>query len=389
MIRQILITAAARIRILLHPLVAAHPFSIIANFMIMQLITRISPSTILSFLTVFVRNISEMIMSIGVVSTIRIVLGIRHALNIRAVPTVLKDILRGRANPIAIETITRILEPEWLKLLRNHLSFRKILNVILSVLTIFLFLKPVILLFYRTIFVSLFTVLGIVYTPLFSSFKTLRKLAIYILSFLPDSFFPYLPDKIRYFYRKYCSWSSWIPSLSIFKTKSKLAKVKEMGVGFNSTFFEEKSFRDKNKNYIYTILGITFLLFIWDYKYPDTPYVHQIVDSLRSGFNYVSTTIVWIRTITLYPFTSILDSLSPAAHIRNLFTILKNKFNRNVNRANVDIPTQDNPWTDTNKDSDKGSDSGSDIGSDITITENRTGTGASSTQIPNDIDNPW
>nr|YP_010977161.1 hypothetical protein UYH45_mgp04 [Daedalea dickinsii]WNZ34366.1 hypothetical protein [Daedalea dickinsii] len=126
MIRQILIN---RRRILM----SSNPLSIIANFMMMQLIYRITPISLIGIISLFVKTISELFFSNGFLNTIKILLGIRQALNIRGSFRVLKDILSGRSNPIAIENLIGILEPEWPKILKEGISFNKILNMLLRI----------------------------------------------------------------------------------------------------------------------------------------------------------------------------------------------------------------------------------------------------------------
>ena len=118
MIRQILIN---RSRILQSR--GRHPLSLIANFMIMRLITRISPRTILGIATTLATIVSDLIYNIGPLRTIRILLGIRQALNMGASIRVLRDILSGRANEVTVKEIVKILDPKWLDLLVFIYSF--------------------------------------------------------------------------------------------------------------------------------------------------------------------------------------------------------------------------------------------------------------------------
>ena len=173
MIRQILIN---RRRIFM----SANPLSIIANFMMMQLIFKLTPVSLIGIVPLFVNTISQLIFRTGFIQTIRILLGIRQALNIKASLKVFKDILNGKANPFAIETVINLLEPEWPNIIKENFSFKKILNMLLMFSSIFLILKPVIYTISRALFVSSMTIIGVVYVPFFQSFKALKKISFFI-----------------------------------------------------------------------------------------------------------------------------------------------------------------------------------------------------------------
>ena len=134
MIRQILINRSR----ILH----RHPLSLIANFMMMRLITRISPRTILGIAATLATLVSNLIYDIGPLRTIRILLGIRQALNMEATIRVLRDILSGRANEVTVKEIVKILDPEWLKLIKKNVTFIKLINVMIFITSSFLFIKP-------------------------------------------------------------------------------------------------------------------------------------------------------------------------------------------------------------------------------------------------------
>ena len=163
MIRQILINRSR----ILH----RHPLSLIAHFMMMRLITRISPRTILGIAATLATLVSNLIYDIGPLRTIRILLGIRQALNMEATIRVLRDILSGRANEVTVKEIVKILDPEWLKLVKKNITFIKLINVMIFITSSFLFIKPAYTLIIRSFFVTFFAIFGIVYTPILSSYK--------------------------------------------------------------------------------------------------------------------------------------------------------------------------------------------------------------------------
>ena len=257
MIRQILIN---RRRIFM----SSNPLSIIANFMMMQLIFKLTPVSLIGIVPLFVNTISQLIFRTGFIQTIRILLGIRQALNIKASLKVFKDILNGKANPFAIETVINLLEPEWPNIIKESFSFNKILNLLISFSAIFFIFKPVITIITRTLFISISTVLGVVYIPIFNSFDSLRKITYFILSFIPDSIIYFFPNKIKNFYQKFNS-ISW-------------EEIKNMNVGFNFEKFnthQDPSYWEIYKKYVYGAVALTTILILVDYKYPDIPYLHN------------------------------------------------------------------------------------------------------------------
>lgn len=128
--------------------------------MIMRLITRISPRTILGIATSLAVIVSDLIGNIGPLRTIRILLGIRQALNMEASIRVLRDILSGRANEVTVKEIVKILDPEWIKLVKKNITFIKLINVMIFVTSTFLIIKPFFTLIIRAIFITFFAIFG-------------------------------------------------------------------------------------------------------------------------------------------------------------------------------------------------------------------------------------
>lgn len=305
--------------------------------MIMRLITRISPRTIIGIATAFATIVSELITNIGPIRTIRILLGIRQALNFRASTRVLRDILTGRADTITIENIVRILDPEWVKLVKNNVSFSKIINAMLFVTSIILFIKPFITITIRTFFICFFAIFGIIYTPLHSTYKFFRELAIWLLSFIPQSLLNFFPRKVKVFYDKYnSSWFSWIPSIWKRENKSKIDDIKQAAFGFGeSVFHEEKSWWDKYKYYVYGALSIISLFFILDLFKPDAPVISDVTNFFRKSFNFVSSSILSVKSLVFYPITAISDYFSKTHFSDNLYNKIKNWFVKNESSVNI------------------------------------------------------
>lgn len=326
MIRQILINRS----LILH----RHPLSIIANFMMMRLITRISPRTILAIATAFATIVSELITNIGPIRTIRILLGIRQALNFRASTRVLRDILTGRADTITIENIVRILDPEWVKLVKNNVSFTKLINVMIFITSTFLIIKPFFTIILRTFFICFFAIFGIIYTPLHSTYKFFRELAIFLLSFIPQSLLNFFPRKVKVFYDKYnSSWFSWIPSIWKRENKSKIDDIKQAAFGFGDSLFqEEKSWWDKYKYYVYGTISIISLFFLIDLFKPDAPVFSDVTNFFRKSFNFVSSSIISAKSLVFYPAQAIYDYFSSG---ESVFDKFKNWFSKNNNSVNI------------------------------------------------------
>ena len=58
----------------------------------------------------------------------------------------------------------------------------------------FLIIKPIYSLIIRTFFITFFAIFGIIYTPILSSYKFFRNIALFLISFIPQSILNFLPD---------------------------------------------------------------------------------------------------------------------------------------------------------------------------------------------------
>ena len=255
-----------------------HPLSTIANFMIFNLIRKTTPATMVAFVASFVTVISEFICNIGIFRTIRILLGIRQALNIKATGSVLRDILTGT---LAVETIVRVLEPEWTKLVKNNISFNKILNVTIFITSTFFFIKPIFKFVYKTFFLSFCTLFTIAYTPLIETYKVIKDLCSFSLSFLPQSIIQFLPNKIKNLY---------IPNLEL-----KIEPIKNIEEKDNYESLRETYKKDVVNRYTLSYTNIAILsataiggiIIGVDHYYPDIKYIHAWTKFIGiSGYKY-------------------------------------------------------------------------------------------------------
>ena len=95
------------------PFLWPSPLHYISQTIILFAVRRIVPSTIIAAVTGLVTGIFDLYKTFGFFRTFKIIFRIREALKIRALPGVLKDILFRGTNPIAAETIYKVLDKDW------------------------------------------------------------------------------------------------------------------------------------------------------------------------------------------------------------------------------------------------------------------------------------
>lgn len=151
-----------------------NPLAKISEVLLLFIIRRIGPAAIISSMSTVVTTLYSLVSSVGFFRTFQILLRVHQAINIRAVPSILKDIIFKGTNPIAAETIYRVLDPDWSKLIRNYIPVKKIIRITIVTFCTVLFLRPLVLWLIRFVFTCIITALGIIYTPTLKAIKHLR-----------------------------------------------------------------------------------------------------------------------------------------------------------------------------------------------------------------------
>lgn len=167
-----------------------NPLSYAAKVAVLFFVKRISPAAIVSVVTSVVTAVFSLLTTVGFSRTLQIILRLRRAVNLKAVPSVLKDILFKGTNPIAAETIFRIVSPDLARLIRNLVPMNKILNVLVFVFCSILFFKPLVSWLIRFSLTVLGGAVGILYIPTLKGIKWLKDYSLLILSFAPFTMLP-------------------------------------------------------------------------------------------------------------------------------------------------------------------------------------------------------
>lgn len=278
-----------------------NPLHTLSRYFVLNMIQRIAPQTILQSVTLLVSTIYTILPSFGFFRSFQLLLRIREALNMRAVPKVLKDILFRGTNPIAAETIFNVLEPNWKSFLNNIPSFRRIINILFFVFCGVIILQPFTLWLIRISIMAILSAIGILYTPALKALKFFRKYSMYVLAFLP---FDIVPKGVR---------SALSPINDIINEPIADSKTKKVGIG---------------------ILVALSMILLWDHFKPDTPGISIIADYTKSSINYIFYCSQVITVSALSPFLALyegfLDPLLPARfRMVNMVDSIANFFNRN------------------------------------------------------------
>lgn len=167
-----------------------NPLSYAARVAVLFFVKRISPAAIVSVVTSVVTAVFSLLTTVGFSRTLQIILRLRRAVNLKAVPSVLKDILFKGTNPIAADTIFRIVSPDWARLIRNLIPINKILNILVFVFCSILFFKPLVSWLIRFTLTVLGSAVGILYMPTLKGIKWLKDYSLLVLSFAPFTMLP-------------------------------------------------------------------------------------------------------------------------------------------------------------------------------------------------------
>lgn len=124
--------------------------------MIMRLISRIPPRTLLGVATSFVSMISQFIITVGLPRTIRVLFAIRTAIVNNSTFNSIKKFLISLIGSAYAEQFLSFLESHWSTIINNNNIFKSIMNRSIFVCSLIALFKPLYTFSIRTFFIFFF-----------------------------------------------------------------------------------------------------------------------------------------------------------------------------------------------------------------------------------------